>query len=83
MSENMTKFAKTAKDLSRNPLGIIALFIVLVYGFACEVGRVYGVIRRAYDPTQIQSSYIGLSNLAWFFFSGVNCSERHLTTMAE
>jgi len=28
-------FGNTAKELSRNPLGIIALFIVLVYGFAC------------------------------------------------
>jgi CheY-like chemotaxis protein len=27
-------FGETAKSLSRNPLGIIALFIVLVYGFA-------------------------------------------------
>jgi len=30
-------FATTAKSLSRNPLGIIALFIVLVYGLACLV----------------------------------------------
>ncbi|WP_428737230.1 pYEATS domain-containing protein [Sulfurimonas sp.] len=27
-------FGNTAKDLARNPLGIIALFIVLIYGFA-------------------------------------------------
>jgi len=31
----MASFTKSAKDLSKNPLGIIALFIVLVYGFAC------------------------------------------------
>lgn len=30
-------FGKTAQGLARNPLGIIALFIVLVYGFACLV----------------------------------------------
>jgi CheY-like chemotaxis protein len=30
-------FGDTAKALARNPLGIIALFIVLVYGFACLV----------------------------------------------
>lgn len=30
-------FAQTAKGLARNPLGIIALFIVLVYGFASLV----------------------------------------------
>ncbi|WP_260706170.1 response regulator [Edaphobacter flagellatus] len=30
-------FGETAKGLARNPLGIIALFIVLVYGFACLV----------------------------------------------
>jgi len=35
MTDNLSAFVKSAKDLSRNPLGIIALFIVLVYGFAC------------------------------------------------
>lgn len=30
-----TNFIHNSKDLSRNPLGIIALFIGLVYGFAC------------------------------------------------
>ena len=32
---DLPSITKSAKDLSRNPLGIIALFIVLVYGFAC------------------------------------------------
>lgn len=31
----LKNFGNSAKELSRNPLGIIALFIVLVYGFAC------------------------------------------------
>ena len=35
MVNNLKFFTSSAKDLSRNPLGIIALFIVLVYGFAC------------------------------------------------
>lgn len=35
MKNTFTTFASSAKDLSRNPLGIIALFILLVYGFAC------------------------------------------------
>jgi hypothetical protein len=35
MDTDLPSFAKSAKELSRNPLGIIALFIVLVYGFAC------------------------------------------------
>ncbi|MDD2657699.1 MAG: histidine kinase [Candidatus Pacebacteria bacterium] len=35
MTEYLSTFANSAKDLSRNPLGIIALFIVLVYGFVC------------------------------------------------
>jgi len=35
MTAKFEDFTKSAKDLSRNPLGIIALFIVLVYGFAC------------------------------------------------
>lgn len=30
-------FGKTAESLARNPLGIIALFIVLIYGFASIV----------------------------------------------
>lgn len=30
-------FGETARELSRNPLGIIALFIVLIYGFAALV----------------------------------------------
>lgn len=30
----LKQFATSAKDLSKNPLGIIALFIVLIYGFA-------------------------------------------------
>lgn len=34
MESDISGFGKTAKDLSRNPLGIIALFIVLIYGFA-------------------------------------------------
>lgn len=35
--DSVTSFGATAKGLARNPLGIIALFIVLVYGFACLV----------------------------------------------
>lgn len=37
MRDNFTIFTSTAKGLARNPLGIIALFIVLIYGFACLV----------------------------------------------
>ncbi|HYH65657.1 MAG TPA: pYEATS domain-containing protein [Urbifossiella sp.] len=37
MANPVAAFGETAKGLSRNPLGIIALFIVLVYGFACLV----------------------------------------------
>jgi CheY-like chemotaxis protein len=33
----LREFGRTAQGLSKNPLGIIALFIVLVYGFACLV----------------------------------------------
>jgi CheY-like chemotaxis protein len=33
----MQEFGRTARSLSRNPLGIIALFIVLVYALACLV----------------------------------------------
>lgn len=37
MSDRIQSFGETAKGLARNPLGIIALFIVLVYGFASLV----------------------------------------------
>jgi CheY-like chemotaxis protein len=38
MDQNpLSQFGTTAKSLSRNPLGLIALFIVLVYGLACLV----------------------------------------------
>jgi CheY-like chemotaxis protein len=37
VSEQTKTFGQTATALSRNPLGIIALFIVLVYGFASLV----------------------------------------------
>ena len=34
MASQLSTFGKIARDLARNPLGIIALFIVLIYGFA-------------------------------------------------
>ena len=37
MSDQTRSFGDTAKSLARNPLGIIALFIVMVYGFASLV----------------------------------------------
>lgn len=37
MSTDLTKFGNAARPLSRSPLGIIALFIVLVYGLASMV----------------------------------------------
>lgn len=33
----LKNFSSTAQGLAKNPLGIIALFIVLIYGFACLV----------------------------------------------
>lgn len=37
MSDQLREFGGIARGLARNPLGIIALFIVLVYGFASMV----------------------------------------------
>ena len=37
MRANIKDFAKSAQGLSKNPLGIIALFTVLIYGFGCIV----------------------------------------------
>jgi hypothetical protein len=33
----LSEFAKSARELSKNPLGVIALFIVLIYGLASVV----------------------------------------------
>ncbi|MBF0269294.1 MAG: hypothetical protein HQL44_11955 [Alphaproteobacteria bacterium] len=37
MSTPIKEFGDVAQGLAKNPLGIIALFIVLIYGFACLV----------------------------------------------
>jgi CheY-like chemotaxis protein len=37
MNDQVKSFGETARSLARNPLGIIALFIVMVYGFASLV----------------------------------------------
>lgn len=37
MNDELRSFGTTAKSLARNPLGIIALFIVLIYGLAALV----------------------------------------------
>ncbi|MFW5804318.1 MAG: hypothetical protein ACOCWG_03695 [bacterium] len=37
MTNPVTDFMDKAKGLTRNPLGIIALFVSLIYGFACLV----------------------------------------------
>ena len=37
MADDVRSFGETAKSLARNPLRIITLFIVLVYGFASLV----------------------------------------------
>lgn len=48
MDDEMKTFGATAKSLARNPLGIIALFIVLVYGFASLVTAFAG----SYTPAE-------------------------------
>jgi len=52
MDNPVDAFGKTATGLSRNPLGIIALFIVLVYGFAALVTAVPGNLTAA-DKTPL------------------------------
>jgi hypothetical protein len=47
MSDQVRNFGETAKSLARNPLGIIALFIVLVYGFASLVTAFAGSFSAA------------------------------------
>jgi hypothetical protein len=45
MTDQVRVFGDVAKGLARNPLGIIALFIVLVYGFASPVTAFAGYCR--------------------------------------
>lgn len=45
----MRDFTEAARGLTRNPLGIIGLFIVLVYGFACLV---LGLGAQQLDPSE-------------------------------
>jgi hypothetical protein len=47
MNEPDKNFGETAKGLARNPLGIIALFIVLVHGFASLVTAFAGSFSSA------------------------------------
>ena len=47
MNDQMKSFGETAKSLARNPLGIIALFIVMVYGFASIVAAFAGSFTAA------------------------------------
>jgi len=47
MADQIKNFDDTAKSLARNPLGIIALFIVLVYGFASLVTTFAGSLTSA------------------------------------
>lgn len=47
MGDQLRNFGETAKGLARNPLGIIALFIVLVYGFASLVTAFAGSFTAA------------------------------------
>ncbi|MFO1418460.1 MAG: response regulator [Methylotetracoccus sp.] len=47
MNDEGKTFGTTAKSLARNPLGIIALFIVLVYGFASLVTAFAGSFTSA------------------------------------
>lgn len=48
MAQPTDKFGETAKSLAHNPLGIIALFIVLVYGFASLVA----IFSRSLSPSE-------------------------------
>ena len=47
MGDQTQSFGETARSLARNPLGIIALFIVLVYGFASLVTAFAGSFTAA------------------------------------
>lgn len=49
MASPLDEFGKTAQRLSRNPLGIISLFIVLVYGIA---GLVLGISSQHLEPSE-------------------------------
>lgn len=49
-------FAQSARSLTKNPLGVIGLFLVLVYGFACLL---FGASSKSLESTERQP-------LIWF-----------------
>lgn len=53
MSDSAKSFNETAVNLARNPLGIIALFIVLVYGFA-SLGSETEQVNRVVDAGRVR-----------------------------
>jgi hypothetical protein len=59
MAMGLESFGQTAQKLARNPLGIIALFIVLVYGIA---GLVFSSAAQHLQPAE-------RSPLIWFLVS--------------
>lgn len=74
MNEDFKSFGENAKGLSKNPLGIIALFIVLVYGFASLVTAFAGSF-SATDPLHYGS-------VEQFFVHNSLCSQEDITRAA-
>lgn len=50
MSNNTSSFSESAKGFTKSPLGIIALFIVLVYGFATLAVALGGSLESSVTP---------------------------------
>ena len=71
MNDGQIRFVDAAKGLARNPLGIIALFIVLVYGLASLVTAFAGSFsheERLPLGTILKQCDMGHSTVAKAFF---------------
>lgn len=68
MNDQIKTFGQIAVSLARNPLGIIALFIVLVYGFACLVTAFVGSL-SAQERMPLIYFLVGFPILVLFVFT--------------
>lgn len=72
MSDQMKDFGEVARGLAKNPLGIIALFIVLVYGFASLVTAFAGSF-TATERLPLIYFLIGFPILVFVVFTWLVC----------
>jgi hypothetical protein len=69
MSDSQFGFIDVAKGFAKNPLGIIALFIVLVYGIA-SLGMVFSDSLQFEERLLLVYFLVFFQSLFWSFLRG-------------